>query len=36
MFPGGHIGFVEDADGFATRLRVVLGGSGSDGSAALT
>jgi len=24
MFPGGHIGFVEDPDGFATRLRAVL------------
>ncbi|MQA60356.1 MAG: hypothetical protein GEU86_02445 [Actinophytocola sp.] len=23
-FPGGHIGFVEDPDGFATRLRAVL------------
>jgi len=24
MFPGGHIGFVEDPIGFATRLRGVL------------
>jgi pimeloyl-ACP methyl ester carboxylesterase len=24
MFPGGHIGFVENPDGFATRLRAVL------------
>lgn len=24
MFPGGHIGFVEDPDGFAARLRAVL------------
>jgi len=24
MFPGGHIGFLEDPDGFATRLRAVL------------
>jgi hypothetical protein len=23
MFPGGHIGFAEDPDGFATRLRAV-------------
>ncbi|MDT7725709.1 MAG: hypothetical protein QOI21_2285 [Actinomycetota bacterium] len=27
MFPGGHIGFAEDPEGFATRLRVVLQGS---------
>jgi pimeloyl-ACP methyl ester carboxylesterase len=27
MFPGGHIGFAEDPDGFATRLRAVLHGS---------
>jgi hypothetical protein len=26
MFPGGHIGFVEDPNGFATRLRPVLDG----------
>ena len=24
MFPGGHVGFVDDADGFAARLREVL------------
>ena len=24
MFPGGHTGFVEDPDGFATELRAVL------------
>lgn len=24
MFPGGHIGFVDDPDRFATRLRAVL------------
>jgi len=24
MFPGGHIGFVDYPDGFATRLRAVL------------
>lgn len=24
MFPGGHVGFVENPDGFATRLRAVL------------
>ena len=24
MFPGGHTGFAEDPDGFATRLRSVL------------
>ena len=23
-FPGGHIGFLEDPEGFATRLRAVL------------
>ncbi len=27
MFPGGHIGFVEDPEHFATRLRAVIGGS---------
>lgn len=27
MFPGGHTGFVEDPDGFATRLRAVLHGN---------
>ncbi|MGH3487621.1 MAG: alpha/beta fold hydrolase [Actinopolymorphaceae bacterium] len=27
MFPGGHIGFAEDPDTFATRLRAVLGES---------
>jgi pimeloyl-ACP methyl ester carboxylesterase len=27
MFPGGHLGFLEDPDGFATRLRAVLHGS---------
>lgn len=27
MFPGGHIGFAEDPDGFATRLRAVLDGN---------
>jgi pimeloyl-ACP methyl ester carboxylesterase len=27
MFPGGHIGFAENADGFATRLRAVLHGN---------
>ncbi len=27
MFPGGHIGFAEDPDAFATRLRAVLHGS---------
>lgn len=24
MFPGGHIGFADDPDGFAVRLRAVL------------
>jgi len=24
MFPGGHTGFAEDSNGFATRLRSVL------------
>ena len=28
MFPGGHIGFAEDPDGFAARLRAVLGLAG--------
>jgi pimeloyl-ACP methyl ester carboxylesterase len=27
MFPGGHIGFVEDPGGFATRLRPILDGN---------
>jgi pimeloyl-ACP methyl ester carboxylesterase len=27
MFPGGHIGFAENPDGFATRLRAVLHGN---------
>jgi pimeloyl-ACP methyl ester carboxylesterase len=27
MFPGGHLGFVDHPDGFATRLRAVLAGS---------
>jgi pimeloyl-ACP methyl ester carboxylesterase len=27
MFPGGHVGFVDDPDAFATRLRAVLAGT---------
>ncbi len=27
MFPGGHIAFAEDPDGFTTRLRAVLPGN---------